>query len=458
VMEPKGHRTLRSGALWAGEDVSRRQFVGALARSGLVIGAGGSLLAACGSSDSDSGSASASGAPSGTISLVHEGAADLAPIIDGVVKKFEAKYPDITVKSSVIAGGGTAGGWAQYSDALTTQIAGGKVPDIVWMATEGLRLFASKGLLEPLNDYIDKDQSKLQAYFDSLPSGMLDRWDKLVSPNGDRYQLPSQFNTMGIWYNADLFKKAGVPEPKDDWTWDDFHDAATALTKPGDTFGMHVVNAYFIGVLPWLLTNGASSLNEDWTRATINSPQAIEAATFMRSMIEDRISPKPGGQFDPVAAMAQGKLAMFGAGWWPLAPARSAGLLDKVKIAPWPQKAGTGSPVGWNMYPIFKASKNKPAAWEFVKYMTEPSVSEYISSRGVTLPLSAEAAKPAIKKGPPGAQHLYDALDYATPVPSPDNNAVIQKSIEDTFGQILAGNVSPADGLNKLNDDIQAQL
>jgi multiple sugar transport system substrate-binding protein len=437
--------------------VSRRQFVAGLARSGLLLGAGGGLLAACGSS-SPSAPTSASGAASGTITLIHEGAADLAPIIQGVIKNFEKAHRDISVKDGVLGGGGTAGGWAQYSDALTTQIAGGKVPDVVWMATEGLRLFASKGLLEPLDDFIARDQAKLQPYFDSLPSGMLDRWDKLVSPDGKRYQLPSQFNTMGIWYNADLFKQAGVPEPKATWTWDDFHAAAQKLTKPGKVFGMHVVNSYFVGVLPWLLTNGASSLNDDWTQATINSPAAIEAATFMRQLIEERISPRPGGTFDPIAAMAQGKLAMFGGGWWPLFPARSQGLLGKVKIAPWPQKRGNGSPVGWNMYPIFKASKNKPAAWEFVKYMTRPEVSAFISARGVTLPLTKDVAAKAIKNGPPGAQYLYDALDYAKPVPSPSNNAVIQKSIEDTFSQILAGNVTPADGLNKLNQDIQAKL
>jgi multiple sugar transport system substrate-binding protein len=457
-VDPSGHRALQFGDMTSGSNVSRRQFVQGLARSGLLLGASGSLLAACGGSGSSTPAASSSGAPSGTVSLVHEGAADLAPIIEGVIKNFEKAHPGIDIKNSVLGGGGTAGGWAQYSDALTTQIAGGKVPDVVWMATEGLRLFASKGLLEPLDEYIARDQSELSAYFDSLPSGMLERWDKLVAPDGKRYQLPSQFNTMGIWYNADLFKQAGVPEPKADWTWDDFHAAAEKLTQPGKVFGMHVVNGYFVGVLPWLLTNGASSLNEDWTQATINSPEAIEAATFMRSLVADRISPQPGGQFDPIAAMAQGKLAMFGGGWWPLFPARSQGLLKKVKIAPWPQQRGNGSPVGWNMYPIFKASKNKPAAWELVKYMTDPGVSEFISTKGVTLPLSKDVAAKALKQGPPGAQHLYDALEYATPVPSPDNNAVIQQSIEDTFGQILAGNVSPTDGLNKLNSEIQGKL
>jgi multiple sugar transport system substrate-binding protein len=458
VVDPTGARALLLGDTGPGSGLSRRGFVTGLMRSGLLLGTGGGLLAACGSSDSSSSAPSASGAPSGTVALVHEGAADLAPIIEGVIKNFEKAHPGIDVKNSVLGGGGTAGGWAQYSDALTTQIAGGKVPDVVWMATEGLRLFASKGLLEPLDEYITRDEAELSAYFDSLPSGMLDRWDKLVAPDGKRYQLPSQFNTMGIWYNADLFKQAGVPEPKDDWTWEDFHAAAEKLTVPGKVFGMHAVSSYFVGVLPWLLTNGASSLNEDWTQATINTPEAIEAATFMRQLVEERISPKPGGQFDPIAAMAQGKLAMFGGGWWPLFPARAQGLLKKVKIAPWPQQKGNGSPVGWNMYPIFKASKNKPAAWEFVKYMTDPKVSDFISARGVTLPLSKEVAAKALKQGPPGAHHLYDALDYATPVPSPDNNAIIQKSIEDAFGQILAGNVSPADGLGKLNGEIQANL
>ena len=90
-------------------------------------------------------------------------------------------------------------------------------------------------------------------------------------------------------------------------------------SSPRGIFSYAGTNGYFVGVMPLLLTNGGSSLSDDWKTATLNTPQAIEAATFMRSMVEKKWSPEPGsGTYDAGAQMAQGKLAMFGGGRWPV--------------------------------------------------------------------------------------------------------------------------------------------
>jgi multiple sugar transport system substrate-binding protein len=435
--------------------MSRRDFMRVAGGGAVAFGALGAtgLLEACLGSPSTS-----SAGASGTISIVHEGSADLIAIIKGVLAEFEKQHPNIHVNSQVIPGGGTTGNWAQYSDALVTQIAGGQVPDVVWMATEGLRVFASQGLLEPLNSYITRDKQELSDYFANVPQNVFTKWDKLESPNGTQYELPSQFNTVCMWYSKPMFQQAGLPEPSPDWTWDDFHAAAKKIAV-GGKYAMHVNQYQFAGILPWLFTNGASTLDSTWSKATIDSPQAIEAAKFMRSLITEGLAPRLGGQFDPFASMAQGKLAMFAAGWWPLPTIKQLGVLDKVGIVPFPKNAQKGSPVGWNMYPIFKASKNKEAAWTFIKFMTSKSTNKYISERGVTLPLAKSSAfSGPIDQGPAGAHYVYDALDYATPVPSPDKNAVIQQQIENTFSDILAGNADPASALRQLNSKIQSNL
>jgi hypothetical protein len=59
---------------------------------------------------------------------------------------------------------------------------------------------------------------------------------------------------------------------------------------------------------------------------------------------------------------------------------------------------------------------------------------------------------------PQGSEKLYEALSYATPIPSPNKNDIIQKNIEDTYAQILAGNVSVQQGLAQLNQQIQSNL
>src|SRR5205823_914759 len=99
-----------------------------------------------------------------------------------------------------------------------------------------------------------------------------------------------------LYANTEIFQKAGVDLPgEDDWTWDDFEAAAKQVKDKTGAFMLPFGSAQFTDILPWLLSNGASTLNEDWTKPVIDSDAAIEAAEFCKSMIDKGYSPKPGG-------------------------------------------------------------------------------------------------------------------------------------------------------------------
>ena len=351
--------------------------------------------------------------------------------------------------------------WAAYFDAVSTQIAGGNIPDIVQVATEGQRLFTSRGLVEPIDDLMERDKDELAEFFGDMHPNLTEWYKTYSSPDGQTYYLPTgEFNTMAIWYNTEVLAAAGVAEPTDDWSWDDFLAAGQAV-KANGAYGMLVSPEYFIGIMPWLLTNGASTLDPTWTEATVNTPQAVEAATFMRRLVEEEISPAPGGAFDRFTALAQGKLAMFGAGRWPVINIRELGVVDKVKLAAWPQKTTKGSPVGWNGYAIMRGTENKEAAWAFVKFCGSTEASRFFAVEGGTIVpgrRSVAESEAFLEDAPEGMFKLYEALDYATPIPSPDKGSIVQRDIEDTFGQILIGNVAPEQALAELNDKIAENL
>src|SRR5439155_140863 len=50
---------------------------------------------------------------------------------------------------------------------------------------------------------------------------------------GPVYGIPKDFNTLGLVYNKDLFKAAGIAEPTNDWSWTDLSAAAKKLTTGG---------------------------------------------------------------------------------------------------------------------------------------------------------------------------------------------------------------------------------
>lgn len=428
--------------------LSRRGFLRAAGGTALAASAVGTL-AACGGDDGGG-----SGSSTKELSFVYMGTAEQQATWNKLFAKFSEKHPEIKLKAEGIP----LTNWGEFFNKLSTRLAGGQVPDVIQVATEGQRLFASKGLLAPLDDYIAKDKAVIDEYYADMDPNLIE-WNKQhSSPDGKTYYLPGEFNTMCMWYSKELFGKAGVAEPSADWTWDDFRTACEQIKAKTGAFGYAADAAYFAGIMPWLLTNGTSSFTDDWSKPTFNDPAVVAAAQFNRALVVDKLSPPPGGTFDATTAAAQGKLAMFGGGRWPIISIRNLKVTDKMGIVPWPVKVKQGSPVGWNGYPIMKASKKKDDAWTFIKFLISKEGSSFFAQLGGTIVPARKSianSESFLKDAPKGTESLYQALSYATPIPSPDKGAAIQKAIEDGWRQVLTGNAQPADALGKAQQALE---
>lgn len=435
--------------------LSRRNFLKGVGYTGLAL-TGSGLLAACGDQSSSSSQIAPKGSKiSGSLTLAYLGTADQQVVWKKLFALFQKKYPDVQLTAQANA----SNNWAVYFNSVSTQIAGGKIPDVVQVATEGQRLFASRGLVEPIDAYLQRDKDEMASYYADTPSNLL----QLVaqsSPGGKTYYLPDVYNPMCIWYNVEMFQKAGVNEPDDSWTWDDYYAIAKKIAKPG-IYSTYVQPTYFTGIMPWVLTNGGNVLNSDWSKSTVTDPAVVEALAFMHQQVAEGLSPAPGGTFDQYGAMAQGKLAMFGGGIWPIINIRSLGIVDKVKIVAWPRKMKQGSPLGFNAYPIMKASPNKEAAWAFAKFMVSQEANTLLVQNGGTgVPLSQSIVNSSafLDNAPQGVEKLYTALQYGTLLPAPDKENVMELAIDNISAEVLTGNVTPSQGMSQLNQQITAAL
>ncbi len=438
-----------------------------LSRRALLRAAGGGaaalaaapILDACSSSPGSS-SAIATAAPTnvtGHVSLGFFGAADIVKAWNPIFDDFRQTFPNVTLEAVPVP----ASTWTTYADSVILQLSGGREFDVVQAAVNVQQLFVSKGVVQPLEDFIKRDQAELADYLSDENPKFLD-WNKsLVSKGGPRYYLPADYNTYCAWVNTQMFADAGLPVPSDGWTWDDLLAAGAKIcTSPG-TYLINVDPTDMFFFQPWALTNGGTLLSADWKRSTLADPKTIEAAAFAQSLCTKGYSPKPGGSFDAVTAFAQNKLAVFGCGMWLNPSIKDAHAEGKVKIVSWPQKTTKGTSVGWNAYPILKKSKNQEAAWAFVKYLASKRAVQNLAKTGQATPGRKSVFYNDLPAAAPeqGLDELWTSVDYATPVPSPDAADAINTAIIKTLTQLYSSPSADATQLmTKLDSDVKGFL
>jgi multiple sugar transport system substrate-binding protein len=391
----------------------------------------------------------------GHITIAFYGAADIIKAWDVVFADFRKVYPNITVEAVAIP----AATWTAFADSAILQMAGGREFDVLQGAVNVQRLLVTKDVVAPLDAFIQRDHAELAYYLENEAPQFL-KWEKsLVSQGGPTYFLPADYNVLCCWVNTEMFEKAGVPVPSDGWTWDDLLAAGEKIcTSPG-TYLIDVP-ADDWDLMPWALTNGGTLLSADWTKSTCASPQTIEAAAFVQSLHQKGYAPKPGGSFSDPVEFADNKLAIFQAGMWLNPALLSAKAAGKAKVVACPQKVQKGTVVGWNAYPITKSSKNKEAAWAFVKYVSSERASVNLTATGQATPGLKSVFYSDLHKAAPekGINEFWTELEYATPLPCPAAADAIDTAFANTLTQLYSSNADAATLMKALDKEVNGLL
>ncbi len=220
-----------------------------------------------------------------------------------------------------------------------------------------------------------------------------------VQPTGQKtIGFPAIVDNISLIFNTDLFDAAGLEYPNEDWSWDDFREAAAALTDPAiNQYGY----AYSVAgsedttwqFWPHLWQNGGEILNADGTEATFNSDAGVDALTFLRDMAIDdqsiyldQTDTKYGELF------AAGSIAMITSGPWQLYDLNTAGTPYGVTILPGTD--GNHETVsGPDIWALFDHQDKNREYWafEFTKFLTDAAQDERWNVEIGNLPLRSSS-------------------------------------------------------------------
>ena len=261
-------------------------------------------LAACGGSTSGEGGGASSGGDAGgklTVAIWDNGQ---KAGLDQIVADFTAAT-GIEAEVQVIT-------WDQYWTLLEAGASGGDMPDVFWMHSNEVQKYMSNGILMDLTDRIAASD-KLE--MDKFPEDI----KQLYQYDGKVYAIPKDIDTIALWYNKTMFDEAGLEYPNEDWTWDDFYDAAVKLTKEdGSQYGtaMNPSNEQD-GYMNIIYTMGGYVLSEDKKSSGMDDPNTIKAMNFVDKMIKTVMPPATVmAETGTDVLLGSGQIAMLTQGSW----------------------------------------------------------------------------------------------------------------------------------------------
>lgn len=422
-----------------------------LAKKLTAIALGGALVfgaTACGSSTSSGSDGSADGNVTLDWSFWSQGDEGNATWKD-LAAQVTTKYPNIKINLTTVP-------FADYFTKLQSQLASGTAPCIVSM--QSLRLPAFAKALTP----IDGELATAAGFTaDEWESGAL----KALQTDSKQYALPYGLSTMVMYYNKDAFKAAGLAEPKDGWTTDDFVAAAQKITKATGkpAFGQTFSDLHMSAQL--LAYNGARPVSADG-KLQMTDPTFKDAFTWYSSLAtSEKISSVPASSSDVPWGEQQfvaGNVAMAVDGSWNLKSNVTDAAGFKVGVVMLPQGSNGGGTFSANSgFGISSTCKNKTAAAKAIGVLTDAASQSASAKAGnqpartASIPAFIEALKTDVDPKNPGysaqvATVTKDSSASAVPFISTSNWDMVTKLMAQQFQQAYTGKTSPADALNNV--------
>jgi len=353
------------------------------------------------------------------LTVLHWGDKNEDQIVADLIAEFESLNPDIDVVRT------NTGSPAQLATKLQTMMAAGEPPDLFYLESERVADLASKQLLADVEQYIRADQAAgvtdgvdLSDYFPAVVEAF--RYDGQQVGRGELVGLPKDFTTVGFYYNRDLFRRAGVPEPSPDgWTWDEFLAAARAIGRLPDCYGAEFVT-WEAMVRIYLFTYGVDFASPGFREFHFDDPQVVHAIETLRSWFHDEtrtlLSAKTQLETGQEPFLT-GRIGMAGPfGRWKVPTYRRIDKFD-WDFAPLPHVAGRPATngvltVAWAMS---RRNQHPEQSWRLMKFLLGRAGQERVCQTGLAIPVLRSIA--------------YSDC-FTSPALKPDNDDVFLKAAE----------------------------
>ena len=356
-------------------------------------------LAGCGGEEE---SPAAAGGERVSLRVQVSGEPEETKVYAALARAFEKTHRDVRVQVVEVASKG------DHLARLSTSFAAGDPPDVFLVNYREYSQFVARGAVSAIEERLADRDVDLSDYYDEPVDAF--------TYDGELQCMPQNISSLVVYYNRAVFADAGVPEPADDWTWDDFVTTARSLTD-GDVRGAGI-DASIIRLAPFVWSNGGEIVDDESqpTRLTLDEDASREAVQDVVDLVRDGSVPTEEelAAQDLQTRFVTGKLGMLLSSRREVPPLREVAGLD-FDVAPVPRRGEPSTILHSDAYCLSAKADHQDAAADFVAFATGEQGQRLTALSGRTVPsLRSVAESPAFlnpAQAPSRSQVFLDGIE-----------------------------------------------
>ncbi len=310
------------------------------------------------------------------------------PVMEAMAQAYEKTHENVKIEIQLTPYKG-----AEYWTKLEAAATGGTAPDVFWINVLHAEDYYDGGILLDLNEYLQKSDLDIGKNF---PEALV----KAYNFDDKQIAVPKDFDTNALWYNKDMFDKAGVAYPTDDWTFDDLVKACADLKAAGLDSGAYPFACpidFQTWYYPTVYANGGWILNADKTETGYADPKTQEGIQCWIDLIQKGYSPSVAALSETSAdAMFEGgQIAMVLAGSYMTPEYTSNDAINtKIDLVEFPSFNGAEPNIINGLgYAVYSGSKNKDIAADFALWLGSEEAMKIQGESGVVISARNDAQK-----------------------------------------------------------------
>jgi multiple sugar transport system substrate-binding protein len=376
-----------------------------------------------------------------------------------VIDLYQKLHPEVSISYEFA-------GFDDYWTKMTTMAAGGQLPDIIQQDYSRITEWQKRGLLEPLDLYAASKVLDLSDVAKPIiDSGRID---------GKLYAISLGSNSYSMMLDVDAFKKAGIPLPAQDWTWDDLERIAMQIHEKLGIYG--IGGGFEVDELAWkavYLADGQNIYTPDGKALAYKDDNLlVNNLKMLLRLIKAGAAPTYqeylatfGGttgniQMDAIVTGKSAIEAVWSNQVVAVATAAGPGRNFAVVHLPRLKKGGeAGNFLKPSMFfSITSQSKNKVEAAKFINFFTNSVEANLILNAERGVPVAGKVRDALKQTVSPTNRLVFEYLDRVgrdaapTPPPEPARHAEIRANVYVPLirEQVFYGVLTPEEAAKRL--------